>query len=627
MTTEHPSTLPEPCDPTLGVKGARAGELSTEEMHGLIRDLQSTRRQLELQNEKLRRHQEGLEAARDEYSQLYDASPVGYLTVGVDGLISQANLTVAGMLGVDRRLIVGNSLYRYVSKENLDLLCRHHTRLSGNGGSHTCEVQMLRRDNTSFYAQMESAGVKDDEGRTVQFHSIITDVTERRKFEDQVRHEARHDVLTGIPNRTLFEDRLTQELSHARRDAHQVALLFIDLNRFKHVNDTLGHVAGDALLQQAAKRIRGCVRDSDTAARIGGDEFAVILPGITGARDAVRVAESIIGVLSKPFLVESKQCVVGASIGIATYPEHGTEGRSLLRNADTAMYRAKRSGKSTHRLFSEELAKHPARRPRANLLERELRTALREYQLVLHYQPQLDLQTGELSGVEALLRWNHPRRGLLPPSQFLPAAESTGLIDPIGDWVLQTACRQYKAWMRGGVAPRSLSVNVSAGQVRKGHLVDMVRRCLSRFDAWPGYLQLEFTEALLSDTSDQTALAIRGLSELGVQLSVDDFGTGNCSLGQLQRFPIHTVKVDRSLIRNVVTDERNAAITTALIAMARTSKKKIVAGGVEKNDQVSFLRRSDCTEIQGYYFSRPLPTEKCTDFLCQYRSPTPLGHS
>jgi len=432
--------------------------------------------------------------------------------------------------------------------------------------------------------------------------------------DEQLYYQAHYDPLTELPNRLYFKDQLAHKLVQAQREQHQFALLFIDLDFFKNVNDSLGHAAGDEVLRQAATRFRDCVRDSDTVARLGGDEFTLILAPIKTSRDAERVARNVLSSMTAPFLVSGDEHFLNASIGIALFPADGSTGEELLRNADTAMYRAKESGRGQYVYFEERM--NVAARSRVNL-ERELRHAIDRNEFCLYYQPQQHLHTGRITGAETLLRWNHKESGLLSPVHFIQLAEETGLIERLGEWVLREACRQFRVWQAEGVTLPRIAVNVSARQFKQRKFVDTVAAILHDSGTPPQCLELEITEGLLMSAARDVEMILGELSEMGVTIALDDFGTGYSSLAYLKRFPVDVVKIDQSFVRDIPADESSSAIVRAIIAMAQALHKQVVAEGVETAAQAEFLRRLKCDQLQGYYVSRPLSARQLPEFLAQ----------
>jgi diguanylate cyclase (GGDEF)-like protein/PAS domain S-box-containing protein len=445
------------------------------------------------------------------------------------------------------------------------------------------------------------------------FTSIIRDVTERKAFEGQLAHQASHDPLTSLPNRALFTDRLSHALARAARQQSVVAVLFLDLDGFKVVNDSLGHDVGDQLLVAVAERLVGCLRPGDTVARLGGDEFTVLLEDLSDARDAARVAERIIAALRAPFTIGGREVVISASIGIAHGAGEGEQAIDLWRNADIAMYRAKQAGKGRYEVFDRQMG-HQALERLA--LEADLRRAIERREFSLVYQPKVELATGRIVGVEALVRWLHPERGVVPPSAFIPLAEETGLILPLGEWVLAEACRQACAWQRGrpGADALLMSVNLSIRQFQHPALVAEVARILAESGLEPGRLVLEITESVVTDDALATIDTLRRLKELGVQLAIDDFGTGYSSLSYLKSFPVDILKIDKSFIGGSE-EAGGLAILSAVIGLARALGLTVVAEGVEKVEQLARLRALEAELGQGYLFSKPLTADAVGELL------------
>ena len=429
--------------------------------------------------------------------------------------------------------------------------------------------------------------------------------------DEQLYYQARYDTLTGLPNRLYFKDELSQELVKAARAQTCVAVLFIDIDHFKDVNDTAGHSAGDVLLQEIATRLKRCTRESDFIARLGGDEFTVLLPGITTPESAGIFADKVVQAMARPFLVEGDERYLSASVGIALYPDDGTTADALVKNADTAMYRAKGTGRNKSVYFEDRMNAEARARV---ALERELRRAVAHQEFELHYQPQLDLRTGEICGAEALLRWNHPQRGLLLPSHFVGLAEEVGLIEPLGRWILDQACAQYKLLASRGIRLNRLSVNVSARQFRQSDFVAFVASTVAKHAVLPLCVELEITESLLMSANDDVDQALRALKHLGIRLAIDDFGTGYSSLAYLKQFSFDIVKIDKSFVRDLEGNAESRAITSAIIAMAHALRKEVVAEGVETEGQLAILRSLGCDQIQGYFFSRTLAPHRFIEF-------------
>ncbi len=432
------------------------------------------------------------------------------------------------------------------------------------------------------------------------------DITDRKVAEERVQFLAYYDALTGLPNRTLFRDRMSKALAAARRQRHKVAFLFLDLDRFKDINDSLGHSAGDVLLQEVAERLKGWGREQDTIARLGGDEFLIMLTHVKAVPDAAVAAKRLKEVMTRPFIIQGHSLSVGCSVGISIFPEHGEDGETLIKNADAAMYDAKANGRNAFRFFTSDMNTQVLERL---TLENGLRSALKNEEMFLVYQPELELATGKITGMEALLRWQHPVLGLQSPDKFIPIAENSGLIVPIGEWVLRTACRQARKWQEEKLPTMTVAVNVSAVQFRQEGFCDLIREVLDETGLAPRSLELELTESVLLANVDATVSVVRELKALGVSLAIDDFGTGYSSFGYLRQLQVSKVKIDRSFIRDVTVNAEDATIASAIISMAKSLKLKVIAEGVETEDQMCFLREQKCDEIQGYYFSKPLAAE------------------
>ena len=435
----------------------------------------------------------------------------------------------------------------------------------------------------------------------------------------EIEHLAYHDALTGLPNRPLFMDRLIVALAQANRAHQKLAVFFLDLDRFKDINDSLGHTTGDTLLKAVAERIRRCVREGDTVARFGGDEFTLMIPKIENVEDGAKIAQKIIETLKIPFFVNDRELFVTTSIGVSLYPIDGADPETLVRNADTAMYRAKDHGRDNYQLYAPAMNAQALQRL---ALENLLRKALSNDELVLYYQPQIEAKTHAISGVEALIRWRHPDLGLLSPMNFIPLAETSGLIVPIGEWVIRTACRQIKQWQRRFDQDFTIAVNLSARQFQQPDLVEMIRSAIDATGVEPRSLELEITESNAMQNAENTIYSLRELKSVGVNISMDDFGTGYSSLNYLKRFPIDILKLDQMFVRDAATDPTDAAIVSAVIQMAHILRLKLVAEGVEREDQLEFLTRQGCDTIQGYFFSPPLPADQLEAYMAGRKAAT-----
>jgi diguanylate cyclase (GGDEF)-like protein len=428
----------------------------------------------------------------------------------------------------------------------------------------------------------------------------------------QMAHSAQHDFLTGLPNRMLLNDRVSQAIALAPRHMNQVAVLFLDIDRFKHINDSLGHPTGDKLLQSIARRLVACVRPSDTVSRQGGDEFVILLSEAEQWADAATVATRVLRSVAEAHLIDQHDLHVTTSIGISVYPDDGADAESLIKNADTAMYQAKANGRQSYQFFKPEMNTRAVER---QSIEESLRRALEREEFQLHYQPKIDLRTGAITGAEALLRWMHPTRGSVPPAEFIPVAEDCGLIVPIGNWVLREACRQARAWVADGLPETAMAVNVSAIEFQSGTFVNDVRVALDETGLDPSLLELELTEGVLMKQVGSTAAILQELRESGIQVAVDDFGTGYSSLSYLRKFPIDALKIDQSFVRHITATGDDTSIVTAVISMARSLKLRVIAEGVETLEQLDFLREHQCDEAQGFLFSRPVPPRQFAELL------------
>ncbi len=480
------------------------------------------------------------------------------------------------------------------------------------GGKWSGEIWNRRKSGEIYPEWLSISTVKNLQDEITHYVGIFSDITERKQAEERVRHLAHYDALTDLPNRTLFHDRLQQALIQAQRSHDQVAVMFIDLDRFKIINDTLGHNVGDLLLQAVAQRLLNCVRQGDTVCRQGGDEFVILLPQISHAEDAALVAQKILDSINRVFVLDGHELHIGASIGISFFPADGVDAEALMKNADVAMYRAKELGRNNYQFYLSDMN---ARSFERLALETSLRRAVEHDELEVYYQPLMDAHSNKLVGMEALVRWNHPDLGLVNPAQFIPLAEETGMIIPIGAWVLRHACAQTREWHKQGHGALRVSVNLSARQFRQTDFVGSVRKILDETGFDPHYLELEVTESLLMHNIDENIIVLNELKAMGISIAVDDFGTGYSSLSYLKRLPIDTLKIDRSFVNDVNSNRDDAAIVDAIISLAQSLTLKVVAEGVETCGQQTFLENHQCDEMQGFLFSHPLPADKFSEFL------------
>ncbi len=547
-------------------------------------------------------------------SAIFNAGPQCIKLVDDLGIIRDINRAGAALLGAeDPEEVIGKPVTAFIAAEHHESTqAFHKSVLRGNRGALVFE--MVCRDGRRRWVESHSVPLINAQNSGTSALSVTLDVTERMRDAERLSFLAQHDALTGLPNRLLFTDRLRQAMIEAQRHNRLVGVVFLDLDRFKNINDTLGHDVGDATLVAVAARLRDAVRPSDTIARLGGDEFAAILADMARAEDAPMVVQRILDAFKEPFHIDGREQFMSASLGITLYPVDETDADALLRNADTAMYRAKQHGRSTCQFYTAEMT----RRAHEDMaLEGALRHAIERDELLLHYQPIVDLNTGLLLGVEALLRWQHPQLGLVSPARFIPLAEESGLIVPIGDWVLRQACQQARTWHDAGFTDLYVAVNLSSRQFREPDLVQRVQQVLADTGLAGVRLELELTESMLLTNIDNTVRLMQELDTVGVRFAVDDFGTGYSSLSYLKRFPIDVLKIDQSFVRDITTDPDDAAIVRAIITMAHALGVRVVAEGVETHQQMDFLRANNCDSMQGYYLSRPLPAEALSTLLAQ----------
>ncbi len=487
-----------------------------------------------------------------------------------------------------------------------------------------CQLEAAQQEKQAALAQAHEALERMVQERTQQLretvNSLHQEINDRRKDQERIYWLAHYDPLTGLPNRTLLAERSSQAIELARKEQTPLAVIFLDLDHFKHVNDSLGHRVGDALLVAIAQRLRAVVRERDTVCRVGGDEFILLLPG-ANAQGAERVASKLLEASRQPYQIEHHELTMAPSMGIALYPEDGTDFATLNQAADVAMYRAKLDGRNTYSFFTPEMR---AQSVRSLQLENALRRALEREQFTLHYQPQICIATGQITGVEALLRWQHPELGHVSPAEFIPIAEDGGQILPIGEWVLRQALQQMQAWRSKGLALSTVAVNLSAVQFRQPHFPQLVMRMLQETQLPAHALELELTEGVALDDPRMAVATMDELHSYGVRLSIDDFGTGYSSLSQLKRFPVYKLKIDRSFVRDLEEDANDRAIVSAIIRLAQALDMQTVAEGVETSGQLAFLREQGCTEAQGYYYSRPLPASQLEALLPVASAGSPL---
>ncbi|MGE0081882.1 MAG: EAL domain-containing protein [Thiohalomonadaceae bacterium] len=538
---------------------------------------------------------------------VFENTADGVMITNANQEIIAVNTAFTEITGFSAEEATGNTPSMLKSERQDAAFYRAMWKEIGQTGRWRGEIWNRRKSGEVHPVWMTISVVRDPTGRIVNYVGVFSDITAIKHSQEQLDHLAHHDPLTDLPNRLLLSARLTHAMEQARREDNRLAVLFLDLDRFKNVNDTLGHPVGDQLLQMVAARLRDHLRECDTVARIGGDEFVVTLDKIDDPSEVTVVAQKLLDVLVEPFVVADNELHLGASIGIAVFPKDGDDMATLLKNADAAMYLAKEQGRNTYRFYTTELGIEAEER---FYLESGLRHALQRDEFTLYYQPQVDMETGRVTGAEALLRWQHPELGMVSPVRFIPLAEDTGLILPIGEWVLHEACRQFVAWRSAGLALERISVNLSGVQVQHGNLVATVQKALVETGIDPRHLELEITESQIMRHPEQAAVILDGLQELGVELAIDDFGTGYSSLSYLKRFPLDNLKVDKSFVHDIPHDANDAAIVRAVIALAENLQLRVTAEGVETEAQRDFLLAHGCRQAQGWLFGRPVPAQE-----------------
>lgn len=524
--------------------------------------------------------------------------------------------------GQSRRHIVRRSDRRRKSAmgDEADISIRGQSVTLREDAAHLREERASSREREIRTSEITQAASDDHLLLLQQANSrLVTAAIEAQKLaaqlqttKDRMEHLAHHDVLTDLPNRVLLQDRLEQAIELARRQGRELAVMFMDLDRFKHINDSLGHAIGDQLLQSVAQRLVACVRHSDTVSRQGGDEFVLLLPFIEHVEDAALSAQKLLSSVMLPHHIGPHDIHISASIGISIFPGDGKDAETLIKSADTAMYSAKENGRNNFKFFEQNMNVLAVQR---QSIEAGLRRALDRQEFILHYQPKINLHSGKIVGVEALIRWQHPELGLLPPAKFVSIAEDCGLILPIGRWVLFEACRQIKAWQTVGLAPITVAVNTSALELHAKDFLENIRKTLDDTGLAPHYLELELTESVLMPDAESVGLLLHALTDLGVKLAVDDFGTGYSSLSYLRRFPIDTLKIDQSFVNHITSNPDDAAIVNAVISMGKSLKQRVIAEGVETEEQFAFLLAQSCDEGQGFYFSRAVDAESFAKLL------------
>jgi diguanylate cyclase (GGDEF)-like protein/PAS domain S-box-containing protein len=563
---------------------------------------------------------ERVRESEERFSSTMELAAIGIAHVDNGGKFIYVNPQLCEMLNYTEQELLGFTAKQISHPGDVSATDDMRARLrAGTIKSFKMEKRYLRKDGSPIWVGLTIAGKRDRFGEALYDISIVEDISARKQAEERVQYLATHDGLTGLPNRAMFAQVLHLAVESARRYDRKIAVLFIDLDRFKIINDTLGHDAGDVLLREMSARLKDCLRSSDVVARLGGDEFVVLVQEIHEETQVGLIARNILSAAMKPVVILGQECRVTASVGVCIFPDAAADEQSVMKNADMAMYLAKEQGKNNYQFYTINMKAHSVERL---TLETNLRRALERHELFIHYQAKVDFKSGEITGVEALLRWENPELGSISPAQFIPLAEETGLIVPIGLWVLQSACAQNVAWQRQGLPPVCMAVNLSMRQLSDENLTREIAAVLEETGMDPSLLELEVTESMIMHNSERAVRVLTDIKALGVRLAIDDFGTGYSSLAHLKRFPIDTLKVDRSFIREIPSDPEDRAITEAIIAMGKTLSLTVVAEGVETPEQQAFLSERSCDEMQGFYFSVPVAPEDFASLLRKH-APAP----
>lgn len=613
----------QPFMPTL-LAGLLAG-LGTFALHGRL--LSRSWLQNEVTEQSLRHLQYQLKEGDRRWYRTFNQSPLAAAILTPDLRLLDVNGTLCRLFEQTRTdLLNGHYLdllhpeEREAENERLQNLLKHGqesaTTHASTADHYTVETRCRDVQGRTLWVHLSMSLVRNDQGQPLYLLPLLQDISLRRQAQEQVEYLAYHDAMTGLPNRLLAKDRLSHAIAYARRETSGVGVLHLDLDHFKSINDTLGHPVGDALLQQVALTLRDCVRTTDTIARLGGDEFLIILTNVQDAEIISSIATKIQDRLASTFKVSGHELSTSASIGISVFPQDGEDFDSLLQKADTALYKAKGNGRNAYQFFTEQMNSEAVEYLK---IRNGLRQALIKNEFLLHYQPQINLADGKVVGVEALIRWNHPELGLLQPGRFIDIAEDSGLIVPMGDWVLRQACQQAVEWRSAGLPPIVVAVNLSAIQFKRGDVEKSVIQALNTSGHDPNYLELELTESILIHDTERMLATLQRLKAMGMKLSIDDFGTGYSSLSYLKRFEVDKLKIDQSFVRDMANDRNDAAIVQAIIQMARSLKLQVIAEGVEDEQLVRLLHDQQCDEAQGYHFARPMTPNAFVDYMEQLR--------
>ena len=567
-----------------------------------------------------KRMEEALMQSEEKYRSILENIQEAYFEVDLAGNFTFYNDSLCRLTGGTREELLGTNYTQFSNEEMSQKAFKAFNKVFSTGEpTDGFDWQITRKDGSKRYIEASVSLQKDSSGKAAGFKGVIRDITERKRIEQELNHMATHDTLTGLPNRLMFSQLLDHSIQSAQRNMKQLAVLFIDLDRFKIINDSLGHEAGDMLLKEMALRFKQSLRTVDIVGRLGGDEFTILMEDFNELKQVETLAHKILNTVIKPFAIMGEEYRVTASIGISVFPKDGQDEQTLMKNADIAMYFAKEGGKNTFQFYSENIRAMSNERL---TIETNLRHAMERNEFYLAYQAKLALKTKAITGVEALLRWNNPYLGSVTPMQFIPIAEETGMIIPIGRWVLKTACAQNVAWQKQGLPPVCMAVNLSLRQLMDENLLEDIRTVLKATGMAPNLLELEITESMVMHNPTRLISLLTKIKQIGVRLAIDDFGTGYSSLAQIKNFPIDTLKVDRSFIRDIPQDSENKAITEAIINMGKTLSLIVVAEGVETKEEENYLREQVCDEMQGFYFSRPIEPERFADLLRNHNTPS-----
>ncbi len=556
---------------------------------------------------------------------VFDASLQCIAISDAQGNILRTNSTFEKTSEYTFKELIKKSIYSLFAGVQDNLKPEEHQAALLEKGEWQGELFLLRKNGIIYPASLSATAIYDkDKDKDKDKHSInhivwlFRDITEEKASEAHIYHLAHFDPLTGLLNRTAFHEQLNRAITTSLIEQTQLAIIYLDLDHFKLINDASGHTAGDLLLQTVSERLKLCLDKDSVIGRLGGDEFVIILSGHEEKNNIQETSEKIIAELARPIKLNNNvEVIVTSSLGISCYPKDGPDSHTLMKNADTAMYTAKQKGRNNHQFFAKEMNEHAAERL---AMEVQLRQALQKNEFELYYQPQINVATNKITGCEALLRWNHPKRGLVPPFEFIPIAEETGLIQAIGEWVIEEACRQQSLWREKGVANLKMGVNISSRQFTSKNLLGSIKNSIDQSGIDPDKLDLELTESSVMENVDDAIRILRSLKDMGLSLSIDDFGTGYSSLAYLKQFPIDRLKIDRSFVRDIVTDSEDAAIVTATISLSYNLHMAVIAEGVESKEQIEFLKHRGCVEMQGYHFCRPLPVSEITEFLMKNKN-------